>query len=954
MSLAANEIIRVLDGNDHRMNSLTIDLSNWLDDDDSEQEDDVEESLHALVMLGTDRDPNHYNFMCPYSDHDGWRLIGEAIGKNQNLRNIAIQLRGHGEVTMRDTARSLELLYDNMKENTSIDSIELRLIPGFRFPVFDWSYFAPKTNLKVVKLGGMLSGLSPQNYTEIESVLTETKLKELDLLQCDFQHENELFAQIISACLSVETLAIKCEDNAEQYAALSSLLCQKSMLSQLVISYDGFVLSAIASSLAKNQKITKLTVKLSRIIKKEDRDQIRSLLCNTDSIDDIINSNHNLEEIKLFQHDEENHLPIIVKDCLSINKNRNKNKVAQKKISQYYFVDSFEMSPFVHMPYALIPKVISIIGGGWRNRHTAIFRLLKSIPNLVDALHVVQFQRTEDVSNLPRKRQKVEPMPIELWNEVSEQLDRSMIVYPKIAQSIELSYQHLGDESRDNSLYLPARSFVDKYMESIIDAMLNQDFMKIGRLERSCIEETVRVALEIIVQDLKSSVAVDRKQHSLGVLQRIFCFSRIYYRTSQSPNDMRKKMIHMFKRLNGFRFLGLYLHSRSTSELPVQQPRQQFPLSLETMLIMFDKVNDSFIIKEEDRSIQRIISGETMRVLLSADEQAIETISSDAIKRTIRIIRDIELGLGCLPLTHAYYDFSRSFALNLINFSSTELKILGWTLLELIVEEDIENPPPSAFQVKGAGLDFINGLYEINTYQITEEGFLKHGSNISYVKKIPCNGNSEDGVGKTLTLFQCTMRSQEHWWFISEADKNQPGTDRDIDYYHNKSKPHGNNLPPIENWLTCHRDSGVDPPPILQPVGVCECVTELEHNLLKWALENRVHELAIMASDDEVGVKSSSFFKFLVSCYVRSDSTYKWHSSLRSRAHTIAMNEVMSAASFLSDAESMGHQSIITYAKTRLSTAKQLAKTAHDETESNAFLFEEALQSRKKQSHAEA
>lgn len=408
-------------------------------------------------------------------------------------------------------------------------------------------------------------------------------------------------------------------------------------------------------------------------------------------------------------------------------------------------------------------------------------------------------------------------------------------------------------------------------METIIDAMLNQDFMKIGRLERSCIEETIRVALDIIVQDLQSAVRTDNKQHlSLRVLRHIFCFDRIYYRTNQSQPGVREKMIRTFKGEKGFQLLGLYL--RGTSELPDNvepQPQQQFPLSLETMLIMFDVVNGSLIIKEQDKFTQCIITGATMRLLLSADEKTIETVSPDTIKHTIRIIRDIELDPGRLPLTHAFYDFSRSFVLNLINFSTPQLHQMGWTLLNQIVQDDIENPPPSAFEVKGAGLDFINGLYEIKTCDITEEGFFKYErKKISYVKKISCDGNPEDGAGKTLTLFQCTMRSQQKWWFISEADKDQPGTDKDIDYYVHKSKPHQNHLPQEENWETVRH--GVDPPPILQPIGACKCLSEIEHNLLKWALDNRVHELAIMAADDEVGGKSSLFFKFLVTCFIRS------------------------------------------------------------------------------------
>ena len=40
------------------------------------------------------------------------------------------------------------------------------------------------------------------------------------------------------------------------------------------------------------------------------------------------------------------------------------------------------------------------------------------------------------------------------------------------------------------------------------------------------------------------------------------------------------------------------------------------------------------------------------------------------------------------------------------------------------------------------------------------------------------------------------MRSQQKWWFLSEADEEQPGTDRDIDYYQHKSKEDEELQPP--------------------------------------------------------------------------------------------------------------------------------------------------------------
>jgi ubiquitin carboxyl-terminal hydrolase 9/24 len=40
------------------------------------------------------------------------------------------------------------------------------------------------------------------------------------------------------------------------------------------------------------------------------------------------------------------------------------------------------------------------------------------------------------------------------------------------------------------------------------------------------------------------------------------------------------------------------------------------------------------------------------------------------------------------------------------------------------------------------------------------------------------------------------MRSQQKWWFLSEADEEQLGTDRDIDYYQYKSKEDEELQPP--------------------------------------------------------------------------------------------------------------------------------------------------------------
>ena len=115
-----------------------------------------------------------------------------------------------------------------------------------------------------------------------------------------------------------------------------------------------------------------------------------------------------------------------------------------------------------------------------------------------------------------------------------------------------------------------------------------------------------------------------------------------------------------------------------------------------------------------------------------------------------------------------------------------------------------------------------------------------------YVRTIPKMEHPNQQEGHKLTLFRCTMRSQQKWWFLSEADEEQPGTDRDIDYYQHKSaKDHEEPYPPASGWATC-RSAGQDPSPNLQAIGWVvppgEERNTLEHQLAKWAISQRIVE----------------------------------------------------------------------------------------------------------------
>lgn len=415
--------------------------------------------------------------------------------------------------------------------------------------------------------------------------------------------------------------------------------------------------------------------------------------------------------------------------------------------------------------------------------------------------------------------------------------------------------------------------------------------------------------------------------------------------------EVRNQMISTFKRLRGFTFLGIYLkeraltlgsgpvqphyHHQQNSQHSHHQHHQQPPSNLvttttfpplDTLQIILEALkecvplpydprfydntnnnnNSSSNISSSNKNINirdsadeeakrdaLLITTSIMSHLLHLDEETLKRLSPDAIRGVTYHLQRIyeRLALSHPPAIYDYYTFSRSLVLKLITSQSLPLKLLGWTALEEIIEASGEKrPPPKCYWVRGAGLDFINGVYEFDPKKIGEGGWMKNGVDVSYIRRIPeeyhdcvdpagslvtgAGGASSataspvvtDGAGKTLTLFRCTMRSQQKWWFISEADEDQPGTDKDIDYYQHKSKPQEESLPSPSGWVTCR--AGVDPPPTLKPVGLMvppgEEENTLEFVLAKWAIENGVIELVLGDSiHREIVARSTALIKFL-------------------------------------------------------------------------------------------
>jgi hypothetical protein len=437
----------------------------------------------------------------------------------------------------------------------------------------------------------------------------------------------------------------------------------------------------------------------------------------------------------------------------------------------------------------------------------------------------------------------------------------------------------LGAASRFIATSQEARAFVEKYTAQIISILVEQQPGKIGPMERQCVQDSLLIAAEVVAADLSIQIQRNGDSKVLDVLNLIFNKKKAYYKGTKgnwnSNNysglpEVRLKVIERFRAHKGFQSLEKYLRDRiGTADFP----------TLDALRIILSALGDSLISRPtaaeqaaefkgmEDDAIG--VSKAVMDNMNNCDEEALKKFPSENMMGMIHDLQRVfdRLMISRRDSTYEFYEFWRGLILKHITSKSLPLKLFGWQQVDDILEaSEMHRPPPRCFEVSDAGCEFVNGAYPF-AGTVTSDGYAQTDMDIKYQMKIP--DDDKQHPGKKLTLFRCTMRSQQKWWFLSEADEEQPGTDRDIDYYQHKSKEHEEKEPPPAGWLTC-RSAGQDPPPRLQKKGLMVPAGKefdtLEHQLAKWAIENGIIELVLGDSvHREIVARSTSLIKFLAS-----------------------------------------------------------------------------------------
>jgi len=301
--------------------------------------------------------------------------------------------------------------------------------------------------------------------------------------------------------------------------------------------------------------------------------------------------------------------------------------------------------------------------------------------------------------------------------------------------------------------------------------------------------------------------------------------------------DERVKIVKTFHRFGGLDNLSNYLVSRATTPT--------FPNMKTVMnLLMGSRLS-------QDLQATKAIADVIMKHILSIDEDATKEINGTKRINSIRINLFqvyLELSKSDINLMNNFLTFIEKWAMKLVVCEDTDLKRFGLAQITAIVTQS----PPLSYNVSGAGCIHINGTYDLK---------IQNNGELWYHLSIPESYEDREWAGKRLTLFRCNMRSRHKWWFISEANEDQPGTDKDIDYYQLKSKHGSDELPSPSGWITCK--AGIQPPPTVESI-------RSEYNsieLANWTIKNGILGLVMELSSNG----SSTMSKELISAVVRTN-----------------------------------------------------------------------------------
>jgi hypothetical protein len=421
------------------------------------------------------------------------------------------------------------------------------------------------------------------------------------------------------------------------------------------------------------------------------------------------------------------------------------------------------------------------------------------------------------------------------------------------------------------------REFVENHLTAITEMLLSQSPNnlstakdRLGQSETDYVEKGIRFALQLIESDLRTNAhKFTAKCLTLDSLKMILDYKDLYY--EDSPTEVRLDKIVVFQRIKGYYHLAIYLNARAnTSSFPDWElVHRALKSSYEG--IVFQRVNgDSVDFLNKCRKEAKNMSVGVMKHMKSMEQSVLEKEEVNKLDTIINDVKTLYLEFACVDpkaLTE-FFTFCQSFVVNLLSTESVELRNFGQDMLHTLIESVHSlRPVMSAYNVSGAGCNFVNGMYSISPSKRDKDGFVIPCVDVSYERV-------DQTTGKKLTIFLDEFDDADATWCISEEHGDEPVEPDFTDYY--TAIPDGpHKFPPLSGWTVSEGSKA--PQPTLQPLPKMVPIREehktIKDDLAKWILENKIPDLIIGAdigaSSD--GTTTSNLVKAL-DAYVKESS----------------------------------------------------------------------------------
>ncbi|RLN14311.1 hypothetical protein BBO99_00002879 [Phytophthora kernoviae] len=417
----------------------------------------------------------------------------------------------------------------------------------------------------------------------------------------------------------------------------------------------------------------------------------------------------------------------------------------------------------------------------------------------------------------------MEEEELELFQEVQEDLRlKSTVGWQNAVKVLNSAFSHFDRPE--------SQAFLDDAFSKIISIMLDQHASKIGSYEKSCVTQCLSLAVPLVITQLKGG----KYFQALPVLVMLFSKKKTFYkdlRTSAmigsywnkvpgSP-EVRAQCIEAFCELKGFHLLLstlelLMQNHHDGDELEAAMDSEDIRILLQALLEFRTLVPESICTK---------VCVLVMTYFTKISDSVLKKESSDAVGAVIAIIRRlVDAGIVSSESINALWlDITERY----VESTSLPLRLFGLEQINQIVNcARASRAFPPRYFVRNAGTDVVNGVYNLKA----------NSTSATYVLR-------REETDQMFTLFCCTMKSGLKWWFISEADKMQPGSDQDIDYYQHQSQ-YEEYLPPTHNWMPTGKGEAPAPELIAENVkeNGDEDQTRLDYILSAWVVEKQIIE----------------------------------------------------------------------------------------------------------------